>query len=191
MALSIARIVFFSMLSADRIQSLDSIARKVLHLDGEFWDVGCNAGGSAAVMREAAPTKQIRLFDSFEGLPASTEEDGPHGKSRAVGLFALPFMDVLQRLGIVHQGWVPETFKGLEDSRIALAHVDLDYYKGTREALEFILPRIVPSGYLIMDDYDSYWVGVKPAVDELMTDDFIQHPAPPEQAIFQRVLNAP
>lgn len=179
------------MLSQDRVDSLTDAAKKVAHLDGEFWDVGCNAGGSAAVMKAAAPSKHVRLFDSFEGLPASTEEDGQNGRDREVGMFATPCMDFLARLGTVHPGWVPETFKGLEDSKIALAHVDLDYYKSTREALEFILPRIIPSGYLIVDDYDSYWVGVKPAVDELMTDDFIKLPAPPEQAIFRRVLNEP
>ena len=109
------------MLSQDRVDSLADIAKKVAHLEGEFWDVGCNAGGSAAVMKAAAPNKHIRLFDSFEGLPASTEEDGPHGSSRPVGMFAIEYVDVLQCLGTVHKGWVPETFKGLEGSKISLA----------------------------------------------------------------------
>lgn len=185
----ILSITFVSMLTQDRVDSLTDAALKVTHLDGEFWDVGCNAGGSAAVMKAAVPCKHIRLFDSFEGLPASTEEDGANGRSREVGMFAIEAPECLQRLGTVHIGWVPETFKGLENSKIALAHVDLDYYRSMKEALEFILPRVVLNGYVVVDDYDSYWVGVKPATDEVMTDEFIQHPAPPEQAIFQRVRN--
>jgi len=175
---------FFTMLSWDRAQSLAGIAKKAATLDGEFWDVGCNGGGSAAIMKEAVPKSQIRLFDSFEGLPESTKEDGP---GRAVGEFIIPYSEFLKRLGTVYKGWVPETFKGLENSKIALAHVDLDYYKGTKEALQFILPRIVSSGYVIVDDYNSYWVGVKPAADETIGSEFMKLDAPPEQGIWQRI----
>jgi O-methyltransferase len=176
---------FFSMLSEDRALSLAEIAKK--SPVGEFWDVGCNGGGSAAIMKEAVPTSFIRLFDSFEGLPACTEEDGDYGREKMVGEFTIPYQDFLRRLGTVHSGWVPETFKGLEDSKISLAHVDLDYYKGTKAALEFILPRIVLGGYVVVDDYDSNWAGVKPATDEVMTAEFVKIDAPPEQAIFKRI----
>lgn len=181
---------FFTMLSYDRAQSLASIAKKVAHLDGEFWDVGCNGGGSAAIMKEAVPTSNIRLFDSFEGLPECTQEDGDYGREKVVGEFKIPYQDFLRRLGSIHPGWVPETFKGLEESKISLAHVDLDYYKGTKEALQFILPRIVPSGCVIVDDYDSNWVGVQLAVKEVVGRDFIQLQSPPEQAIFQKTCTA-
>lgn len=180
-------ITFHTMLSQDRVDSLTSIAREASLLEGDFWDVGCNNGGSAAVMKYAVPAKHIRLFDSFEGLPAATEEDGANGAERPVGMFAVEYMDILQRLGTIHKGWVPQTFAGLEHSKIALAHVDLDYYKSTKEALQFILPRIVLNGYVVVDDYDSYWVGVTPAVNEVMTKDFIKLDAPFEQAIFKRV----
>lgn len=183
-------LAFFTMLSMDRVESLATIAKKVSHLDGEFWDVGCNGGGSAAVMKEAVPQSRIRLFDSFEGLPKSTKEDGETGRTRPVGEFAIPYSEYLRRLGTVHAGWVPETFTGLEDSKISLAHVDLDYYKSTKEALNFILPRIVLNGCVVVDDYDSYWVGVKPAVDEAITNDFIKLDAPAEQVIFQRTCTA-
>lgn len=184
--MGIARLTFFTMLTEDRVQALKEIAQKAVELDGEFWDVGCNGGGSAAVMREIVPVKIFRLFDSFEGLPASTEEDGQHGKDTPIGEFALPNQDFLRRLGIIHPGWVPDSFKGLEDTKIALAHVDLDYYKGTKEALLFILPRIVPNGFVIVDDYGSSWVGVKPAVDEVIGSDFIRLNAAAEQIIFQK-----
>jgi O-methyltransferase len=179
-------LAFFTMLSDDRVKSLTEIAQKAASLDGEFWDVGCNGGGSAAVMKEAAPGKQIRLFDSFEGLPASTEEDGPHGQDTPVGEFSIPNQEFLRRLGTVHPGWVPASFAGLEAARLALAHVDLDYYKGTKEALQFILPRIVPNGYVIVDDYGSSWVGVKPATDETVGDEFVTLPTASEQIIFQK-----
>jgi O-methyltransferase len=178
-------LAFFTMLSDDRVKSLAEVAQKAADLDGEFWDVGCNGGGSAAVMKDAAPKKQIHLFDSFEGLPESTDEDGQHGRETPIGEFSIPYQDFLRRLGIIHKGWVPATFKGLEGSKIALAHVDLDYYKGTKEALQFILPRIILNGYVIVDDYDSRWVGVKPATDEVIGRNFTKLEAPLEQAIFQ------
>lgn len=186
-------ITFFTMLSDDRAESLASIAKKASHLGGEFWDVGCNGGGSAAVMKEAVPESQIRLFDSFRGLPESTEEDGQNGKNQSIGEFSIPNQIYLRRLGFVHPGWVPESFEGLEKSKISLAHVDLDFYKGTKEALQFIIPRVVPQGYVVVDDYGSNWIGVKLAVDEVMSTHcryFIQFSAPSEQAIFQRICTA-
>jgi O-methyltransferase len=68
-------------------------------------------------------------------------------------------------------GLVPETFRGLEDSRIRFAHVDLDIYDAILAACEFVYPRLSPCGVMVFDDY-GFWScpGARAAVDEFFRD---------------------
>jgi O-methyltransferase len=176
---------FSTMLSKVKCHNLWKAATKVRNLNGEFWDVGCNAGGSSAVMKLAAPERPIWMFDSFEGLPESTSED----QNNHPGRFAAKFEEVMWMLGPVYQGWVPETFKGLEDTKLALVHVDLDLYQSTKDALSFIGPRVIPGGLIVVDDYGSEgWNGVSKAVDEFVTEEFIVSKDVPEQITLERKI---
>jgi hypothetical protein len=68
---------------------------------------------------------------------------------------------------VLYPGLIPTTFAGLESSKIAFAHVDVDLYAPTKAALEFILPRMVEHGIVVIDDYgDPHYPGVATAVDE-------------------------
>jgi O-methyltransferase len=175
--------LFPTMLSGLKCKNLYDCALEVRKVNGEFWDCGCHSGGSAAAMKLAAPEKPIRLFDSFEGLPPSSVQD----LNNEPGRFAIPFDENLWVLGPVHAGWIPETFKGLEESKISLAHIDLDLYQGTKDALEFIAPRIVPGGFIVIDDYGSTgWSGVTKAVNELSNDDFVVAKRVAEQITLKR-----
>lgn len=174
-------LIFHTMLSKERSESLYNVAKKSAALDGDFWDVGCNAGGSAMIMKLGAPKKHIHLFDSFEGLPKSSIEDNRIDEK---GKFTIECPDCLWILGDVHTGWIPETFKGLENSKIVLAHIDLDLYQGTKDALNFISPRIVSGGSIVVDDYGSNWAGVQKAVDEFL---YTNH----KKAFFNVYQNAP
>lgn len=164
--------------------SLHAAAKQMAGLEGEFWDVGCNSGGSAAIMKLAAPRKHIRLFDSFQGLPESTLQDGrPSEPTR----FTAKYEEELWILGTVYSGWIPYSFAGLEQSKIALAHIDLDLYQGTKDALAFVYPRLVPGGMIVVDDYGSAWSGVTKAVDEFPKHGFSVYERAPEQIILERL----
>ena len=55
----------------------------------------------------------------------------------------------------MRQGYVPETFAGLEDEQFAFAMIDLDLYEPTVASLEFFYPRLSPGGFLFVHDYNS------------------------------------
>jgi O-methyltransferase len=66
-----------------------------------------------------------------------------------------------------HKGLIPETFLGLEESRIAMAHVDVDIYSAVRACCEFIFPRLRVGGFMVFDDYGfPTCPGARTAVDE-------------------------
>ena len=142
--------------------------------DGERWECGVHKGFSAVefgkLILDSKRHRPLRLFDTFAGRPPSGPHDGSHGSAfentspeLVRERLPLPFVSL-------HQGVIPESFAGLEGSRIAFAYIDLDLYEGTRSALEFVLPRLVPGGQLVVDDYSArgVWPGVSMAVDEIL-----------------------
>ena len=52
-----------------------------------------------------------------------------------------------------HKGFIPDTFAGLEKSKIAFAHIDVDIYQSVSDCCQFLYPLLVPGGVLIFDDY--------------------------------------
>ena len=66
-----------------------------------------------------------------------------------------------------HPGLIPGTFAGLESTRLALVHVDLDIYRSYMDCLGFIYPRLAPGGFIICDDYGHpSCPGARQATDE-------------------------
>ena len=55
------------------------------------------------------------------------------------------------------------------DGPVSLAHIDCDWYDSVMVCLERIVPRLVPGGVLVIDDYD-HWSGCRKAVDDYFRD---------------------
>ena len=60
---------------------------------------------------------------------------------------------------------IPDYLIENPELKIAMLHIDLDDYDGTTNALEFLFPRIVQGGILILDNYYKN-TGEKKAVVE-------------------------
>lgn len=163
------------LMSGSRARNLWERAHGCRSLDGEFWECGVYRGGSANLIVGAAAPKVLRLFDTFAGFPRQIGEHDMlgfdfHGWPAEPGILSASPCSVLSTLhpfhAQIHKGVVPESFAGLEDSRVAFAHLDMDLYEPTLRAMEFIWPRLVEGGALVIDDYGSEWTGVTMAVHE-------------------------
>ncbi len=174
----LARTTGRTLVSADRCYILYSLARQALTLGGEVWECGVYKGGTAAMLAEimtrTTPAGQVqqqrlRLFDTFSGMPETDPEKDHHSR----GDFGdVSIEDVQKAVGqadfiTYHKGWIPETFKGLERSRITFAHIDVDIYKSVLDCCEFIFPRLKAGGFMVFDDYGfPTCAGARIAVDE-------------------------
>ena len=67
-----------------------------------------------------------------------------------------------------HEGWFQDTFPVASIDRIALLHVDADFYESVRLSLETWFPKISAGGYVQFDDYGAF-VGCTRAVDEFLS----------------------
>ena len=74
---------------------------------------------------------------------------------------------------IFHQGYIPNLFNTLPKSpeNIIYLHIDLNSAKPTISTLEYFLPRLVPGGVILFDDYGwSPYFDTKNAIDEFFYD---------------------
>lgn len=126
-------------------------------------------------MAQAEPSRptQLRLFDSFAGLPHSGHQLDLHhaGDFADTGLEQVRTTVGAEDWIDFRKGWIPQTFAGLESSRIRFAHIDVDLYQAIVDSCAFIYPRLAPGGMLVFDDYGlPSCPGARAAVDEFFRD---------------------
>lgn len=172
----------FTLVGPERIRSLSELAKTTEKdkIPGDFVECGVYNGGTAAVLAYFAArstlTRTTWLFDSFEGMPQTTYEDGEAAVEYVgdvVGSIEKVNI-VLQRVGAkmskVHivQGWFQNTFPNINIPKIALLNIDADWFESVRLCLETFYDAVVPGGYISIDDY-GYWPGCKQAVDQFFS----------------------
>lgn len=165
-----------TVVSLQRCWTLWQGVSQALNVPGDVAEAGVFQGGTAKLLRHAlgeSSDRQLYLFDSFEGMKTVSA-----GKDRhAEGDFADTSVEGVQKVvGVapfIHfrKGWVPETFKGLEDRTFCFAHIDLDLYEGVLESLKFFYPRLSSGGVIVFDDYGfASCPGARKAVEEFFAD---------------------
>jgi O-methyltransferase len=159
----------------------------VFSVPGALVEFGCYKGATGVLLRkvidESGQSRELHLYDSFQGLPAPTSEDGRLPFKR--GDFYVAADEVLQSFWryeltppIIHSG----PFQGLSPddlpSHICFAHIDGDLFDSTVAALELVYPRMPLHAIAVIDDYcdpekNSGWnllPGVKAACDQFFSD---------------------
>jgi|SRR5262245_3837246 len=147
----------------------DTIARGVA---GDFVECGVCNGGSAAAIALAfrGAGRHTWLYDSFEGLPAPKEVDGPDAPSyerRCVGSeeavkAALRIANIAEQDCTVRKGWFEQTFQSPLPDRVAFLHVDADWYDSVMLTLRTFYDRVTAGGIVLLDDF-GHWEGCREA----------------------------
>jgi hypothetical protein len=171
-----------TMCSVARLSGLYRAMRHVVKEDiaGDIVECGCARGGSAALMaltlRQLGSRRKLWLFDTFEGLPAPSSDDpdfeiadlftgtcvGTLGEVR--GLFER--LKVAEDVNFV-KGLFQTTLPVTPIARIAVLHIDGDWYESVKICLDLLFDKVVPGGLIQFDDY-GFWQGARKAVDEFL-----------------------
>lgn len=160
-----------SILGAEKLAAMRTVLARVAGVSGVAAECGVYKGGTLRMIAQACPDRPVYGFDTFTGLPQEMWQDGePHG----VGDFRDTALDevraVVSELANVElvQGVFPASAADLAALRFAFVHLDLDWYRSTRDALEWLLPRMSQGGAIVLDDYGwKHCPGVKQAIEEL------------------------
>jgi hypothetical protein len=160
---------------------------EALDVSGAVCEMGCASGTTSALIAHEilSSSRDLWLFDSFQGLSRPTAEDAlindiyDLGSMEAYeGAMAYPEEEMQQRLVDVGfpkarthtiAGFVPESLDqpDLPDP-IAFAYVDFDLYAPIAASLQWLHGRAVPGTILMIDDYGWFSSGAKTAVDEFV-----------------------
>lgn len=146
---------------------------------GAMAEVGVYKGGTALLIRKNT-TRDLYLFDTFEGMPETEVIDSGHNK----GDFADTSLEKVKELLIlnhppgqtshgptfINKGIFPETTKNLPSGQIfCFVHIDCDIYKSVKDSLEYFYPRMIKGGIICLDDVlEPGCPGAKKAFEEFM-----------------------
>lgn len=157
-----------TLITDDRLQTF--IRNASIIPPGLICEVGVYKGGSLKLLAETFPDRQVWGFDTFEGLPKEQWlESEPH-KSGEFSDTSLQSVRNFINADNVHlvAGLFPDSVEGCGDiKKIALAHIDTDFYLSVKACIEWFLPRMVKGGIIVFDDYN--WPncpGVKKAIED-------------------------
>lgn len=178
----------YTLLSEARLFSLYSLARQICldDIPGNFVECGSYKGGSAALLaviikRYSLRPRLVYAFDTFEGMPEPTEADKHNGipanlTDWGAGTLKAPLTENLDVIcESLDVGDIVIAVKGLfaqtlpesksQIGSIALLHADGDWYESTMDIFNNIYDRVVPNGFIQIDDY-GHWEGCKKAIHE-------------------------
>jgi O-methyltransferase len=132
---------------------------------GVFVECGAFKGASSARLSLvcAQTGHRMAIFDSFEGMPANTEEHGKNifgfDSEFAVGSYAGSLSEVqsaIRRFGCIdicsfHKGWFEETLPQFREP-VAAAFIDVDLESSTRTCIKYLYPLLEPGGFIYSQD---------------------------------------
>lgn len=157
-----------------RYGTLELLAKECLayNIPGDVAELGVYRGKFASLLNTCFPTKQLHLFDTFEGFDErdtsyetnfSCSKPGTHGDTSVD--IVMKLMPNPEKIS-VYKGFFPDTIPNQELS-FAFVSIDCDLYKPIYAGLEYFYFRLSPRGYIMLHDYNGgYGKGVHAAIEE-------------------------
>jgi len=196
------RVKPYTMTTPERIGSLVNAVNYLVknNIEGDIVECGVWRGGSTmaaidTLINAKDTSREIYLYDTFEGMSEPTEADKVFTGTTADELMNTTeredptsvwcysaLEEVQQNVGTlkypaskVHyvKGKVEDSIPGTMPGKIALLRLDTDWYESTAHELKYLYPLLVPGGVIIIDDY-GHWEGARKAVDEYIEEQKLQ-----------------
>lgn len=191
----------FTLTNPERIVSLIRAIKYIEEnkIEGDIVECGVWKGGSIMAGLKALNDlnsfyRDIYLYDTFEGMSEPTEMDKSFKGESASSAYLTrnefwnrieclsPLQEVQNNIKSINyppekihfiKGKVEETIPNVIPEKIAILRLDTDWYESTLHELEYLFPKLVIGGIIIIDDY-GHWQGCKKAVDEYLERNKIQ-----------------
>jgi len=198
----IEEVAIYTLTNPERIVSLIRAIKHIEtnNITGDIVECGVWKGGSImAALKTLRNLKSfdrnIYLYDTFEGMSEPTEIDKSFRGESASDAFLkrdefwnrIECFSTLQEVKEniykidyptenIHfvKGKVEDTIPDLKiPEKIAILRLDTDWYESTLHEMEYLFPKLVKGGIIIIDDY-GHWKGCKKAVDEYLKNNNIE-----------------
>jgi O-methyltransferase len=174
----------YSMIGSRRLDNLEACVRTILNEDipGDIIETGVWRGGACMFMKAVLnrfgdTTRNIWLADSFAGLPKPKSEadlEKPEFDLAGCEFLQISMEQVkanFERFDLLDdrvrflKGWFCDTLPTAPIEQLSLLRLDGDLYDSTMDALNALYHKVVPGGFVIVDDYGT-WSSCRQAVEE-------------------------
>jgi len=170
----------YSMMSHARLHGIYSGVCEVIekNVPGDLVECGTARGGCAALMglacRARGEARNLWIYDTFEGLPAPSEDDPDYDLAKTrEGTCRGEYDEVkglLENLNVFDgatlvKGLFQDTVPEAKVETISLLHLDGDWYDSTKVCLDNLYDKVSPGGVIQVDDY-GHWAGARKALHE-------------------------
>ena len=163
----------------------------VENIPGEFIECGVGMGVGAcqwaSLLEDDHLSRNLWLFDSFEGFPEFSEKDNKNLEKvyrtsyrrfdidfirSALSQFGISDKFVNERIHFV-KGLFPSSVARVPKLQAAIVYIDFDIYEPTREAILYFYPLLAKGGVMAFDEYDKEahlrkWPGARKAVGDAL-----------------------
>lgn len=146
--------------------------RRPIHLFDAFDDI-CEPDpeldGEKALLEIEKSTGRDRatLSGAMQPLAGVYDRYGGPGDEMAVRSFIAEELGYGHEQVFTYKGWFQDTLPTADTGPIAILRLDGDWYASTKECLDHLYDRVVPGGFIVLDDYGCY-EGCRRAVDEFL-----------------------
>ena len=170
-----------------RLFYFEHILKQVEDIEGRIVECGVGPGRSifafSIITQHITRPREIWGFDTFEGIPPPTIEDGSanshkagwwdHSQRQVAEILKFNGIDesfISENIRFV-PGRFDESLPRYDGGSIALLHLDVDFYESYRTALESLYDHVALGGIIAFDEYHSpTWPGATRAIDEFFAD---------------------
>ena len=171
------------MIGLVRMRSLRDLVERVIlgSIPGDMLGACVRGGGACILMRgilaaHGITDRTIWVADSLAGPPAANPATEPadagdqHSPCGALRVSSEEVQVNFRRYGLLDRqvrflkGWSAETLSATPIGRLAILCIDGDTYASTIQTLDAHYDKVVPGGYVIVDDY--ILAGCRQAVDD-------------------------
>jgi len=160
-----------SMIGRKRLDNIQYCIETVVNdrIPGDLIETGVWRGGATIFMRGCLlalgdADRTVWVADSFAGLPAPDPACAADAADvhHTISELAVSLDEVkanFRRYGLLDervrflQGWFKDTLPAAPIRQLAVLRLDGDMYRSTMDALRALYPRVVPGGFIIVDDY--------------------------------------
>lgn len=181
----------YSMIGQARLDSLQLMVETVLseNITGDFLEAGVWRGGASIFMRAMLniwgdTQRKVYVADSFQGLPApqlTQDENLNFHLDPTLSVSLDVVKNHFSRFGLLDDrvkfmpGWFEDTLRASEPKQLAILRADGDLYKSTMDILDNLYHRVVPGGFVIIDDFGAI-PACRQAVDDFRREHQIENP---------------